>query len=162
MEKICKLLYQSACYELFYGHFRKPLYVHSVPRHEMSKTLYLLCQAFRVRTNEGLHAVFIVNLCVCAAYRTPTRYLHAVASCQILRNLRNNHICLIYLYPIAYSQSELSHNADVMHRSSADGGSFQFNRLKNSHRIYQPRSGCTPFYFFESCFFDFISPFKGN
>ena len=81
-------------------------------------------------------------------------------SCQILRDLWNDHIRLVYTDRIPDSKFQLFHNADIMHTGPAYRRAFQFYRFKNSYRIDQACSGRAPLNFQKFRITHLICPFK--
>ena len=128
----------------------------------MSKALYLLGKALRVRTEQSLHPGFIVNYGAAAAYRAGLGDHNIIASGQVFCNLRDNHVGLVNCDCVANAQLQLPHNADVMHRSAAHSSTFQFHRLKNRYRIDKTCSGRAPLDFIECGFADFIAPLESD
>ena len=63
---------------------------------------------------------------------------------EILSDLGNDHVGLIDRDMVSDSQSEGSHDTDIMHGSAAHRCAFQFHRLKNSYRIDQTGTAGAP------------------
>ncbi|MPM48291.1 hypothetical protein SDC9_95015 [bioreactor metagenome] len=77
----------------------------------MSERFYLLCKTIIIHTVKGFYVIVVFNPCFSTANRTAVRYTNIAASCDVVRNLWNYHICLVNCYGIAYAKIKIFHNA---------------------------------------------------
>ena len=122
----------------------------------------MLCLTLRIGTIERLRLIFHRDPCGTAADRTFFRNIFHAAPCQVLRDLRNDHVCLVHSDPVAHSQLQFLHDADVVDAGTAHSRPFQFHRFKDCHRIDQPCSRRAPFNLCQRSLADLIRPFKSK
>ena len=115
---------------------------------EQSVGFDLLGRAFLIGTVQRLYLIHLSDLRGLSAHRTHLWNLHIITACQILSDLGNDHVGLIDRDMVSDSQSEGSHDTDIMHGSAAHRCAFQFHRLKNSYRIDQTGTAGAPLDFF--------------
>ena len=122
----------------------------------------MLCLASGIRTVQCLCLVFHGDPGRPAAYRTGLGDILHPAPGQVLRDLRDDHIRLVYCDPVSHAQLQLFHDTDIVDAGAAHRRSLQLHRLKDSHRIDQPGPGRAPLDLFERCLPDLIRPLKGK
>ena len=120
----------------------------------------MLCLTFRIGTIQCFCIADLANLCLAATDRTDFWNIFHTTSCQILCNLRNDHIRLINFNFIPHTKFQFFHNTDVMDTSTAHCRSLQLHRFKDSDRIDESCSRWTPLNLQKLCLADLISPFK--
>ena len=111
---------------------------------EQSVGFDLLGRAFLIGAVQRLYLIHLSDLRGLSAHRTHLWNLHIITACQILSDLGNDHVGLIDRDMVSDSQSEGSHDTDIMHGSAAHRCAFQFHRLKNSYRIDQTGTAGAP------------------
>ena len=65
---------------------------------------------------------------------------HIAAPGKVSGELWDYHVCLVYLYGIAYPQLEVFHYIEIVHGCPGYRSSFKLHRVKYSHRVEQPRA----------------------
>ena len=98
----------------------------------------MLCLTLRIGTIQRLCLIFHRDFRLTSTDRTNFWNIFHSTSCQILRNLRNNHVRLVYLDLISNTKFKFFHDADIMDACTADCRSFKLYRLKNRHRLIRP------------------------
>ena len=130
--------------QLLERHFRQAFDIHGVPGGKLREGPDFLCRTVRVFTDQCLRAQGIMDLRLHAAGRTVIRNHDMPGTCQVLRNLRNNHVRLVDTDPVPGSQLQRAHDADIVYACSGYRGAFQLHRFKDSHRVDQSCSGRAP------------------
>ena len=87
---------KTLCNKFLKSCFRQTVYVHRITADKQGKGLNLFSITVRIGTVERLHFIDGTNLRLSAACRAGIWNFNAVAACEILCNLRNDHVCLIH------------------------------------------------------------------
>ena len=107
-------------------------------------TAMIVSENGEIITAESFSSFVVLDHGRTSAGRTSIRYLNFAGTCQVLSDLRNYHICLIYSDPVTDAESKFLHNTDIVNTRAADCRALEFNRVKYSHRIDKPGSRRTP------------------
>ena len=104
MKNIRILMNKASRNKFFQRRLGKPVNIQCIPADQQGKAFDLLCLTFRIGTIQRAHIIYLADLRLSLADRTLFRNPYRSASCQVLRNLRNNHIGLIDRDRIPLSQ----------------------------------------------------------
>ena len=162
MENIIKFMDESRCDKLLQRHLGETVDIQRVPAHKQIKALDLFRLTIRIRTVEGLHIVQLADLRLSAAYRTGRRDITDTASCQVIRDLRNDHVRLVDRDPVSCTELQPFHDADVVDTGATYCGSFQLHRIKDCNRIDQSCPRRAPFNVGKRRLLNLIRPFKSD
>ena len=137
---ISKIFDKSFQDKFLQGGLRQTVYIHSIPADEKGKRFNLLGLTVWIRAVKRFHLVGFDHSGFLSAHRTGIRDFQLSAASKILRNLRDDHICLINLDSVSDSQLQLFHNTDIVDTGPAHCSSLQLHRLKDCYGIDQPCS----------------------
>ena len=118
--------------------------------------------AFRVGTVEGFHIVQAADLRLSAADRADLRDIPDTASCEVIRDLRDDHVRLVDCDPIPGPKLQTFHDADVVDAGPAHRRSFQLHGLKHGNRVDESCSRRAPLDIGERRLLDLIGPLEGD
>ena len=157
---IRKFMNISGGNEFFECHLRESLDIHGAAAGEEGECLDLLGRAVGIGADQHFRVDLPADFGLSSAYRTLTWNLQSSGSGQILRNLGNDHICLVDSQPVPDPQLKSTDNTDIVHGSAAYSRPLQFNRLKNRHGIDQACAAGAPLHLRQSRLLLLIGPFK--
>ena len=103
-KQIRKFMQKSFRKKFFQRRLGQAVHVQGVPAHKQRKRLNLFGSAARIITVQGLYVVYLADPGRLSADRTDVGNFQRIAFRQILRNLWNDHVCLINHDPVSDSQ----------------------------------------------------------
>ena len=142
--------------------FRDTVDVERIAADKQREGFDLLGGTIRIGTVQRLHAVLAFDRCFLPAGGTEFGDRRVSALCQIIRDLRDDHVGLVYGDLIADPKLQRSDDADIVHACAGYGRSFEFHRTKDRNGIDQPCPAGTPFDLKQFRLHDLIRPLKSD
>ena len=153
-----KVIQEGFIPELFKNCFRQALDVHIILLAEMCKRTDFLCIAVRIAAVQEMTVLRFNDLKLTAAGGTGLDKFKSIALCIVGVNLRNNHICLIYLDLISDTQLEHIKIVHIRDERTADHRVVDLNRVKHRRHRNNTRSCGLEIYPTKGCSIGFIAP----
>ena len=162
MENIIEFMDESRCDKLLQRHLGKSVDIQRIPAHKQVKTLDLFRLTLRICAVEGLHIIHTADLRRPAADRTDLRDITDAASCQVVRDLWDDHVRLVDRDPVPGPQLQSFHDTDVMDTGAAHRRSLKLHRFEHGDRIDESCSRRTPLDVGKRCLLDLVRPFESD
>lgn len=122
----------------------------------------MLCLTLRIGTIQRLCLIFHRDFRLTSTDRTNFWNIFHSASCQILRNLRNDHVRLIHADLVTDAKLKLIEDIKVVQVSAADECTVNADRIEQTGDAYHTGSGRGQLHAAEARAVEFIGPLERN
>ena len=138
MENVAVGMDKSVANEFFQSLLAEAVNIKGITAYKQGEILYLLGRTLGVPAVQELSLVVHADFGFVTTCGTHLRGLKSAGFCEIVRDLRYDHVCFINSHPVADSQVHVLTIGNVVKACPGNGGALKLHGVKDGHRIDKP------------------------